>query len=166
MFTSPVKGAAASTNRRNANTKASLATPVPGGNLFSDANYADANDDSTGASLSPSLRKSIDIPSIVSDSSFLEFLQTKARLLEKALTHSDSALGLNIFHDYRIDSSSAERRRNRQNKCLLPCSHFDQINIRGRPIMDIQYSPRYPELFLVAYGSKSAQSTPANLSLR
>lgn len=105
---------------------------------------------SSGSNNEESAQPDMDIHAVMKDSKFLSFLSTKSRILEKALNKAGE---LDIFRDYHGDINSHEKRHNLQNKSLLSFASYDHPNVRGRPVMDMQFNPQFPELFLVAYGS-------------
>jgi dynein intermediate chain, cytosolic len=92
------------------------------------------------------------------DNSFQSFVKTSSHVMTRALGLSNS---IDILKDYtgadRGNSSGGH-----QNALMSKVRNFQNPSVQDRPIMDIQVSPHHPELFLVAYGSKPANSSSSD----
>jgi dynein intermediate chain len=89
---------------------------------------------------------------IVDSEEFLRFFSHASLIVERSLSQKETTV--DILRDYREDSLRA---RNTQESCTLELQTiFEDDSIRSRPVMDLQYSPHYPELFLAAYGSRGS----------
>ena len=88
--------------------------------------------------------------SILSSSKFTTFLDQSSKVLERAINMKDSI-------DFTRDYSRQLASRMNNNTALTLQFKLDDEFVRNRPIMDIDNSPHYSELFLASYGSKTTQ---------
>ena len=87
---------------------------------------------------------------------FLDFLNQSSKVIERTLAAEAGAA--DVTADYRNDmSSSQSKSRNRDGESthggLSALPTLSAEHITGRPVMCLQFSPHFPELFLVGYGA-------------
>lgn len=82
---------------------------------------------------------------------FHRFIESSSRIIERTLGQNNSSI--DILKDYKIDSTGG--RKGLQSQVLTMDTVFEDDSVRSRPIMDLQSSPHFSELFLAAYGAKS-----------
>lgn len=103
---------------------------------------------------SPPKRKTLsedDTKDILTSDDFRSFVQTTSRLVERTLCQLNG--DLDVFRDY---TATGDAPLQTEGKLLTYRTSFDgqvEQSVKGRPVMDIQCSPHYGELFLAAYGS-------------
>uniref|UniRef100_A0A0G4HJL6 Uncharacterized protein n=1 Tax=Chromera velia CCMP2878 TaxID=1169474 RepID=A0A0G4HJL6_9ALVE len=97
-----------------------------------------------------------DFKTVSKQPEFSDFFSKTSRLMERALGQQKFA---DVFVDYSGaldededgEGESAERAQKVD-------SYFDPKWTETRPVMDVKSSPKYPELFLAAYGQKENES--------
>jgi dynein intermediate chain len=89
---------------------------------------------------------------IINSSSFKSFLDKSSRYIERTLSMTSIA-GSDVIRDYITDGINGSSVYNSK-KTLTLLSVVEDESIGKRPVMDINFSPHFPELFLAAYGSE------------
>lgn len=80
---------------------------------------------------------------------FKEFMESTSRIVERTLGQNNSSI--DILRNYKNDESM---RDGADNQILAVDAVYEDESVRSRPVMSLQCSPHYSELFLAAYGSK------------
>ena len=80
---------------------------------------------------------------------FKEFMESTSRIVERTLGLNNSSI--DILRNYKNDESM---RDGADNQILAVDAVYEDESVRSRPVMSLQCSPHYSELFLAAYGSK------------
>eukprot|EP01036_Dinobryon_divergens_P037469 gene37469-49018_t len=87
---------------------------------------------------------------IIHSDSFKRFVESKSRVVERALGQS---LAFDVFKDYTSSDNDSKRQLS-DSKILSILNIFDDEFVKSRPVMDIQPCVHHEELFLAAYGAK------------
>lgn len=105
-------------------------------------------------------KPTINIDQVMAKPTFATFLANTSRTIERAI---NSASYADVLMDYQQDLKL--KRSNQSNTSMFPLHIYEHELIKSRPIMDIQPSPRYSELVIVAYGHKlQSSSSGMNIS--
>lgn len=89
---------------------------------------------------------------IINSTSFKSFLNKSSRYIERTLS-MNSIAGSDVMRDYLTDGLNGNSVFSSK-KTLTLLSVVEDETIGKRPVMDINFSPHFPELFLAAYGSE------------
>jgi dynein intermediate chain len=93
---------------------------------------------------------------ILSSEGFHVFLDSSAKVIERVLEQVSTSF--DYLRDYRSDDNGVVGAT--ENKTLNIVKHFTDPMLAGRPVMDLQTCPHYPELFIAAYGSVGQVKDP------
>jgi hypothetical protein len=77
--------------------------------------------------------------------------------MERSLGQRNSQV--DILRDYKIEGGV---RNALESKTLSSETVFEDESVKMRPVMDLQCSPHFSELFLVSYGTKNTQKNTKN----
>lgn len=88
---------------------------------------------------------------ILNDDDFAKFLTKSSHIIERAVGQTSV---FDLLESYQLKHPKGDQKG--ATKALTKVFTFTDDSVKSRPIMDIQFSPHFPELFLVAYGSKSS----------
>ena len=97
-----------------------------------------------------------EIKKILKSDSFAKFMSGSSHILERAIGQSNM---FDLLRNYKTDRLNEQ---NSSKKGVVSVGAFSDESVRNRPIMDIQFSSHFPELFLVAYGSKTTHSSASS----
>lgn len=97
-----------------------------------------------------------EVRAILTEDDFAKFLTKSAHIVERAIGQTSV---FDVLESYQLKQSGEQKGAA---KALIKVSAFSDESVKSRPIMDIQFSPHFPELFLVAYGSKSSHTGSVN----
>jgi dynein intermediate chain len=86
---------------------------------------------------------------------FSDFLSRSSYVIDRALGQQSV---FDMLRDYKSDTVSGYR-GDSEARILSFNALYEVDAVKGRPVMDLQFSPHFPELFLVAYGSKAAATS-------
>lgn len=76
-------------------------------------------------------------------------MESASRIVERTLGQNNS--NIDILRNYKNDESM---RDGTDNQILAVDAVYEDDSVRSRPVMSLQCSPHYSELFLAAYGAK------------
>ena len=76
-------------------------------------------------------------------------MESASRIVERTLGQNNSSV--DILRNYKNDESM---RDGADNQILAVDAVYEDESVRSRPVMSLQCSPHYSELFLAAYGAK------------
>ena len=82
---------------------------------------------------------------------FHQFIESSSRIIERTLGQNNSFI--DVLKDYKMDLKGG--RKGLETQVLTMDTIFEDDSVRSRPVMDLQCSPHFSELFLAAYGAKS-----------
>ena len=88
---------------------------------------------------------------ILQSEGFLKFIESSSKIIERTLGQINS--NVDILKDYKTDSKGDIK--GLESLVLCTGTVFEDESVRTRPVMDLQCSPHFSELFLAAYGAKS-----------
>jgi WD40 repeat protein len=104
---------------------------------------------------------SLDDQSIVyASKEFQHFIESSSKIVERSLAQRNSQI--DILRDYKIEGSV---RNALKNKILSSETTFEDESVKLRPVMDLQCSPHFSELFLASYGTKNTQKNTKNVAV-
>ena len=98
-----------------------------------------------------------EVKKIIKSENFLHFIDLSSHLVERAIGQTQM---FDLLRDYQKDRMSEQKH---SKKSVNFAGIFTDESVRYRPIMDIQFSPHFPELFLVAYGTKTSSISTSHL---
>lgn len=90
---------------------------------------------------------------LLSDAAFMSFLGSRSLFVERALEQN---VQQDILKDYALDSRNQHQRTG--TNAFEVIAPYEDDHVRGRPVMDVKYSGLQNDLFLVAYGARTASS--------
>eukprot|EP01039_Chlorochromonas_danica_P000407 gene407-440_t len=94
---------------------------------------------------------------VLSEDNFHAFLSTKSLYMERALELNSQH---DILRNYAFDTQGHDQ-RNGGSTTFEFSMRYEDDNVKGRPVMDINQSSLHSDLFLVAYGSRQVANTPS-----
>jgi len=142
---------------------ASPASPSKKGEVSSEGSDLRGGDE-TGGILVPASSRILsqeEQRGILAREDFKQFLGFSSKIVERALSQGGS---VDILRDYKMGVGGRSIRSSVAMAVVLGMVGGGEEWLRGRPVMDIKVSPHYPELFLVAYGSKTGASSSSSSS--
>lgn len=96
---------------------------------------------------------------IYASEDFQNFMESTSKIVERSLGQRNSQV--DILRNYKIEGGV---RNALESKTLSSETIFEDESVKMRPVMDLQCSPHFSELFLVSYGTKNNQKNTKNSS--
>jgi hypothetical protein len=87
---------------------------------------------------------------IIAREDFGLFMESASRIIERTLGQNDSSI--DILKNYKNDENLRS-----EDQILSVEAVYEDESVRSRPVMYLQSSPHFSELFLAAYGAKGVK---------